>query len=161
MQRIRAFPLREPTESPRGPVRHFSELIAYRKSFVVAAHVFELSRAWPAPERYSLTDQVRRSSRSIGANISEAWAKRRYPAHWISKLTDSDGETNETEHWLACALQHGYISDADFAAMQSELAQIGKLLGALISKPHLFCGRPPAGCDPVTRRNLPEVGPNP
>lgn len=91
------------SQKPAGPIRHFTDLIVYRRAFALAIRVFDLSRTWPAEERYALTDQIRRSSRSIGANIAEAWAKRRYAAHWISKLSDADGEAHETEHWLGCA----------------------------------------------------------
>lgn len=139
MQPIRAFQLTDP--SAKGPVRHFNDLIVYQKSFLLAARIYDLSRHWPGAERFALIDQIRRSSRSIGANIAEAWAKRRYPAHWVSKLTDAEGEANETEHWLACAVQHGYLAHSEFEEMKAALSEVGRLLTRLISKPGLFCQR--------------------
>lgn len=79
------------------------DLEVYRVAFDMQQAVFELSKAFPREEMYSLMDQIRRSSRSIGANISEAWAKRRYPAHFVSKLSDADGEMEETVHWIETA----------------------------------------------------------
>jgi four helix bundle protein len=121
-----------------GPINHFSDLIVYQKAFGLSMRVFELSRNWPVEERYALTDQVRRSSRSVGANIAEAWAKRRYGAHFVSKLSDSDAELHETEHWLMCALKHGYLARDDFASLSAELTEVGKMLGSMIRKPDSF-----------------------
>jgi four helix bundle protein len=96
-------------------------------------------KQWPKTESYSLTDQVRRSSRSIGANLSEAWAKRRYPAHFLSKLTDADGELQETLHWLATACACEYLSEADHDALKGDLALAGKRLGSMINQYKSFC----------------------
>jgi len=85
-------------------IQSFNELEVYRLAFAVQQEIFELSKRFPKEEAYSRTDQIRRSSRSVGANIAEAWRKRRYPAHFASKLTDSDGENAETQHWLRTAL---------------------------------------------------------
>jgi four helix bundle protein len=79
----------------------FKDLIVYQKSRVVSRSVFSLTKSFPKEETYALTDQIRRSSRSIGAHIAEAWAKRRYEKHFISKLTDADGEQMETQHWIS------------------------------------------------------------
>ena len=79
-------------------IRSFRELRAYKAAFELQQAIFKVTQSWPSEERYALTDQVRRSSRSIGANISEAWAKRKYPAHFVSKLSDADGELQETSH---------------------------------------------------------------
>jgi four helix bundle protein len=81
-------------------ISSFRDLNVYQKAFKLQKDIFELTKEFPAEERYSLTDQIRRSSRSIGANIAEAWQKRLYPAHFVSKLTDADGEQAETQHWL-------------------------------------------------------------
>jgi four helix bundle protein len=81
-------------------IQSFEELEVYQISFDLQPLIFGLSRKFPKEETFSLTDQVRRSSRSVGGNIAEAWRKRRYPAHFASKLTDSDGENAETQHWL-------------------------------------------------------------
>ena len=86
-----------------------------------------------------MIDQIRRSSRSIGSNITEAWAKRRYPAHFVSKLTDSDGELQETLHWLASAEACGYITSEDSTKLQIQAATIGRQLGSMINKHQSFC----------------------
>ena len=89
-----------------GELKHaqsFRDLHVYQQARRVAKQVFELTRGFPKEERYSLTDQVRRSSRSVGAQIAEAWAKRRYKKHFVSKLTDADGEQQETQHWIDSA----------------------------------------------------------
>ena len=87
------------------------ELRVYEKAYVLAMEIFELSKDWPAAEKYALTDQIRRSSRGVCANLREAWAKRRYEAHFLSKLTDADGEINETDTWLDFARDCAYLSD--------------------------------------------------
>lgn len=90
---------------------------------------------------YSLTDQRRRSSRSIGAQISEAWAKRKYEKHFISKLTDADGEQQETQHWIETALDCGYISAEISTNLIKGYSSTGKMLGSMMSKAALFCGK--------------------
>ena len=117
----------------------FVELEVYKSGFALQQAIFEASKKWPRNEDYSLTDQIRRSSRSVGANIAEAWAKRRYPAHFLSKLTDADGELQETLHWLASARACGYLPDADHQAMGDILAQVGRLLGSMINRHESFC----------------------
>lgn len=87
----------------------FRDLIVYQRSRELQRQIFKLTWSFPKEETYSLTDQIHRSSRSIGANITEAWAKRRYEKHFISKLTDSDGEQMETQHWIETALECDYI----------------------------------------------------
>ena len=90
----------------------FRDLVVYQKARAVARRFFELSKSFPREELYSLTDQGRRSSRSIGAQIAEAWAKRGYERHFSSKLTDADGEQQETQHWVDTALDCGYLTPA-------------------------------------------------
>ncbi len=90
---------------------------------------------------YSLTDQVRRSSRSIGAQITEAWAKRRYEKHFTSKLTDADGEQQETQHWIETALDCSYLSSETANGLLSQYASIGKMLNSMICKSSSFCGK--------------------
>lgn len=121
--------------SPRRIIRHFSDLQVYRLSFGLGIRVFEITRGCPRDEKFALIDQVRRSARSVGANISEAWAKRRYEAHFVSKLTDADAEANETEHWLACAVKYGYISAGVFGELRARLAEIGRMLGGMMAEP--------------------------
>src|SRR5450759_1480766 len=89
-----------------GKIESFRDLQSYQKACALDYAVFLETRHWPAEEKFALVDQVRRSSRSIGANLAEAWAKRRYPAHFVSKLTDADGELQETRHWLGRALKY-------------------------------------------------------
>jgi four helix bundle protein len=89
---------------------------------------------------YSLTDQIRRSSGSIGANIAEAWAKRRYERHFVSKLTDADGEQMETQHWVLVAFRCGYLSVEQGKSVTEELKRIGEMLNGMIEKAPSFCG---------------------
>ncbi|ACB77036.1 four helix bundle protein [Opitutus terrae] len=118
---------------------YVQELDVYREAFHLQQEIFAVSQKWPKEETYSLIDQVRRSSRSVGANLSEAWAKRRYPAHFLSKLTEADGELSETRHWIATAQACRYLQDKISAALSSDADRVGKLLGAMIQKHTLFC----------------------
>lgn len=117
----------------------WKDLEAYKNAFELQQAIFEHSKSWPKSETYSLIDQIRRSSRSIGSNIAEAWAKRRYPAHFISKLTDSDGELQETLHWLLSAEACGYIDHDASAALQARAVAVGRQLGSMINKHESFC----------------------
>jgi four helix bundle protein len=115
------------------------DLIVYQKSRAVAQEIFELTRSFPKEEIYSLTDQVRRSSRSVGAQIAEAWAKRAYEKHFISKLSDADGEQHETQHWIETAEDCGYISHQKSELLVEKCRELGRLLGSMIDKASLFC----------------------
>ena len=108
------------------------ELIVYQKSYALAMEFFELSKTFPAEERYALTSQGRRSSRSVPMNLREAWAKRRYEAHFISKLTDCDGENSETDTTLDFARDCGYINEQKHAELSELNREIGKMLGSMI-----------------------------
>ena len=110
----------------------FAELEVYREACELDLEVFRQTKSWPKEEMYSLTDQIRRSSRSVGANIAEAWAKRRYPAHFTSKLTDADGELQETQHWLMRARDYDYIDSQAFASLWERSKRIGRRLGAMM-----------------------------
>ena len=127
------------------PIRHFSDLEVYRDAFRLGLHAYDYSVGFPREERYALTDQLRRSARSVGANIAEAWGKRRYEAHFVSKLSDADTELHESEHWLAYAFKHGYIDKGAFVGMRAEIASIGRRLGTMMDnpKPFLLKPRPP------------------
>ena len=116
----------------------FKELIVYQKAFKVAMEIFEISKLFPKEEKYSLTDQIRRSSRSTCANIAEAYRKRRYPKHFISKLTDSDGENSETVVWLDFAKECKYIDIQNHELLTAECFEIGKLLNYMINYPDKF-----------------------
>ena len=116
-------------------IESFEDLDVYQLALTLQQDIFELSKGFPQEEKYSLTDQIRRSSRSIGANITEAWAKRRYSAHFISKLTDSDGEQNETRHWLRSAQLCKYISDSKYDELIQACKEIGCKLGNMMKSP--------------------------
>jgi four helix bundle protein len=121
----------------------FRDLIVYQKSRELQREVFKLTKLFPKEETYSLTDQVRRSSRSVGANITEAWAKRRYEKHFISKLTDSDGEQMETQHWIETALECEYIDQKTSDKLVDRCMEIGRMLNGMMDKAEMFCGEPP------------------
>ena len=114
------------------------ELEVYKKAYSISMKVFYLSQTWPAEEKYSLIDQIRRSSRSVCSNLREAWAKRRYEAHFTSKLTDCDGENGETDTWLDYARDCGYITDDVHGELTKELTEIGRMLGAMLRNPEPF-----------------------
>lgn len=114
------------------------DLIAYQKAYALAMRIFELSKRFPADEKYSLTDQIRRSSRSVCSNLRETWAKRRYSAHFMSKLSDCDGEINETDTWLDFAKDCGYLSQSDHKELVAACAEVGKILGAMLKDPSKF-----------------------
>lgn len=116
-------------------VQSFEELEVYKLAFELQQEIFDLSRGFPKEEKYSLTDQIRRSSRSVGSNIAEAWKKRRYPAHFVSKLTDSDGENGETQHWLRSALACKYLTDEIFFNLLKQSNRIGSKLGRMMNNP--------------------------
>jgi four helix bundle protein len=120
-------------------VTNHRDLIAYQKAVDLQQAVFETSKAFPREEMYALTDQCRRSSRSIGANIAEAWRKRRYEAHFVSKLTDADGENAETEHWLDTALKCGYVDGTRHGILLALSAEVGKLIGTMIQNASSWC----------------------
>src|SRR5687768_18034541 len=117
------------------------DLTVYIKAYDLAMRVFELSKKFPAEERFALTGQVRRSSRSVCLNLREAWAKRKYEAHFISKLTDCDGENSETDSSLDFARDCRYITPECHAKLVGLCQQIGKMLGSMIKNPAPFLVR--------------------
>lgn len=116
----------------------FTDLLAFKKSFNLSMKIFEISKSFPKEEKYSLTDQIRRSSRSLSANISEAYRKRRYPKHFTSKLTDSDAENSETLTSLMFALEFRYIDKGTFENLSSENSEVGKLINYMINNSGKF-----------------------
>lgn len=116
----------------------YQELLAYKKGFEIAMEIFETTKSYPKEEKYSLTDQIRRSSRSVCANIAEAYRKRIYPKHFISKLTDSDGENSETQTWLEFSLACNYIDKAKFDELTQKNKEVGKLINYMILNPKKF-----------------------
>ena len=122
-------------------ILNFRGLNVYQKAFTFQQEVFQLTKNFPREELFSLTNQIRRSSRSIAANIAEAWHKRRYQAHFVSKLTDSDAEQAETQHWLDTALACGYIASDVHQSLLGACLEIGRMLGRMIAEPESFCKR--------------------
>ena len=120
-------------------IESFRDLKVYRLAFQLQQALFERTKSFPREELYSLTDQVRRSSRSIGANIAEAWQKRRYEAHFVSKLSDSDAEQAETQHWLDTSHACGYISENEHQDLIGRCKEVGRMLGSMMSAPEPFC----------------------
>jgi four helix bundle protein len=120
----------------------FRDLVVYQKCRQLSREIMRLTRLFPKEEIFSLTDQIRRSSRSVGANIAEAWAKRRYEKHFISKLTDSDGEQMETQHWIETALDCEYIDQKTSLQLIANCLEIGRMLGGMMEKSEMFCGEP-------------------
>jgi four helix bundle protein len=121
-------------------VADYKELRVYKLAFESAMEIFELSRGWPSEEKFSLTDQIRRSSRSICTNIAEAWRKRRYEAAFVSKLSDSDGEAAETEVHLAFALRCGYLAPQEHAALMDQYDHICRQLRKMMDDAPSWCG---------------------
>jgi four helix bundle protein len=119
-------------------IRSAKELSVYRKAYELAMLIFRTSQRFPAEERFALTGQIRRSSRSVCMNLREAWAKRRYGAHFISKLSDCDGENSETDTSLDFAKDCGYLSPEEHQDYTSRCAEVGRMLGAIIQDPGPF-----------------------
>jgi four helix bundle protein len=120
-------------------IKSFRELTVYQRAFEQAMRIFEITKRFPKEEQYSLTDQMRRASRSVCTNIGEAWRKRRYPAHFVSKLTDADAEATETMIWLDFSLSCGYLHTKVHTDLSNAYDEIGKMLGSMIASPDKFC----------------------
>ena len=119
-------------------VQNVKDLIIYQKAYDLAMRIFEISNRFPPEERFALTSQIRRSSRSVCMNLREAWAKRRYAAHFVSKLTDCDGENSETDTSLDFARDCGYISAEEHTQLTAVNHEIGSMLGSMIKSPDKF-----------------------
>jgi len=113
-------------------ITRFEDLEVYQLALSIQREVFELTKNFPKEERYSLTDQIRRSSRSVGANIAEAWHKRKYPAHFSSKLTDADAESAETRHWLTTSLDCEYLTSGQYTKLTEDCLAVGAKVGHMI-----------------------------
>src|SRR6059058_5239529 len=120
-------------ETAKRPIRHFRDLDVYQNALETGLRVYELSKKFPVEERYALTDQIRRSSRSVCANIAEAWRKRRYEAAFVSKLSDAETEAAETQVHAEFAFHHGYLSREEFLkvddAYEKIIGQLVKMIG--------------------------------
>jgi len=129
-------------------IKSAKDLTVYKKTYELAMQIFNASKNFPKEEQYSLTDQMRRSSRSVCSNLRESWAKRRYEAHFVSKLTDADGlrlvayasegENSETGTWLDFAHDCGYLSKTDHEVFIEKCQEIGAMLGSMIKDPSSF-----------------------
>ena len=120
-------------------VKSFKELEVYKQAREAAKVIYSKSQSFPKTEQFSLTDQMRRSSRSVGAQIAEAWGKRRYEKHFISKLTDADGEQMETQHWIETANECEYLLADEKDELIRKYEAIGKMLQSMIGKASIFC----------------------
>jgi four helix bundle protein len=116
----------------------FEQLRVYQEACELDYEIFVKTKSFPREEMFSLTDQIRRSSRSVGANLAEAWAKRRYPLHFASKLTDSDGELQETRHWLGRSFAYGYVDAVWHRDISNCYDRVGARLGKMIQHPEDF-----------------------
>ena len=114
------------------------DLAVYKIAYKLAMEIFEITKTFPPEEKYGLTSQIRRSSRSVCLNLREAWAKRRYQANFVSKLTDCDGENNETDSSLDFAKECGYISLKQHQVLAAKCAEIGRMLGGMMKKTESF-----------------------
>ena len=123
----------------KQPIRHFRELMVYQRAFAAALTVFELTKSFPADERYSLTDQIRRSSRSVCSNLAEGWRKRKYEAVFKNKLTDAMQEASETQCWLEFASASTYINEGTFSRLDDEYEQIIAMLNSMEMNSDKFC----------------------
>ena len=125
-------------------IRSYKDLRVYRAAMDAAMRIFDLTKRFPAEERYSLTDQIRRASRSVCANIGEGWRKRRYRAHFVSKLSDSECEAEETRVWLEFSWRCGYLSQEQAAELDKQYDQIIGQLVRMIQRPDQWTIRVPS-----------------
>ena len=116
----------------------YRDLIVYQKTYTAALGIYELSKTFPSEEKYSLTDQIRRSSRSVPANIAEGWRKRKYPKMFVSKLIDCSGEASETEVWLDFSKDLKYITEDKYLSFSEVYEEINKMLFSMINRPEKF-----------------------
>lgn len=116
-------------DAEMGNIRSYKELRVYQSAMEAAMQIFELTKRFPAEEKFSMVDQMRRSSRSVCANIAEAWRKRRYPAHFVSKLSDSESEAEESRVWIEFACRCGYLTEAQAKQLDD---MYDKILGQIV-----------------------------
>lgn len=117
------------------------DLKVFQMSYRLAMEIFHLTKSFPPEERYSLTDQIRRSSRSVAVNVAEGYRKRQYPKMFVNKMSDSDGEATETQVWLEFSKDCGYLSAENCQKLTSEYEEIGRMLGGMILRPEKFVPR--------------------
>jgi four helix bundle protein len=124
--------------SMAGKIENHTDLQVYQKAFDAAMRIFELSKSFPKEEAYSLTDQIRRSSRSVCAILAEGWRKRRYEAMFISKLADAEGEAAETQVWLEFAVKYKYLKREEAASLYAEYREVIGMLVSMINHPEMW-----------------------
>jgi len=117
---------------------HYKELLAFKKGYELAMEIFVISKRFPPEERYSLTDQIRRSSRSVCVNLVEAYRRRRYKDYFISKLNDSETENAETQVWLDFSKDCKYITEEEYSTLTAKNDEVGKLIWFMINNPDKF-----------------------
>jgi len=117
----------------------FKDLIVYQKAIERVTRIFEVTKAFPKSEQFSLTDQIRRLSRSVCVNFAESWRKRRYIAHFVSKLTDAHAEASEKTVWLDFSLKCGYLDEQVHRELSAQYDEIDRMLGSTIASPQKFC----------------------
>jgi len=120
-------------------IRHFRDLDVYRRAFDAAMKIFQMTKGFPSEEKFSLVDQIRRSSRSVCANLAEGWRKRRYPAVFKNKVTDSMQEASETQCWLEFSLACKYIDKNTFSKLDNEYEQLISMLNSMEMNAKKFC----------------------
>lgn len=130
---------REEKEERKAEIKHFRDLVVYRRAFEAAMRIFAVTRSFPVEEKFSLVDQLRRSSRAVCSNLAESWRKRRYPAVFKNKMTDAMQEASETQCWLEFALACLYIDRSIFDELDSEYEQILAMLNSMELKADKFC----------------------
>ena len=123
----------------RKDIRHFRDLDSYKRAFLAAMRIFEITKGFPPEERFSLVDQIRRASRSVCSSLAEAWRKRRYIAVFKNKITDSMQEASETQCWLEFSLKCKYIGQEDFDALDNEYEEIIRMLNSMELNAEKFC----------------------
>lgn len=119
----------------------YKDLKVFQLAYKLAMEIFEATKTFPKEERYSLTDQIRKSSRSIPANIAEAWKRRRYPKMFVSKIIEATGEAGETEIWLDFSLDTGYISKEKHKYFMAGYNEVNRMLYGIVDKHEKFCGK--------------------
>jgi four helix bundle protein len=123
-------------------IRSFKDLRVWQNAMEIAMKIFEITKSFPVKERFSLTDQIRRSSRSVAANIAEFWKKRRYPAAFVSKLNDAESEVAETQTWIEIALRYGYLAREESSYLDQRCDEVSGQLVAMISHPEQWTIKP-------------------
>lgn len=120
-------------------IKSFRDLEVYKLALQQSKAIFVITQRFPNDERYSLTDQIRRSSRAVNAMVAESWARRRYPAAFINKVNEALGEAMETQSWLDQAYECGYISADQYSSLDASWQHIGAMLNRMIQRADDFC----------------------